>query len=74
MIKIDFTSLMYHVSTQHRQKIIFVELTLDALGGQKGQKFQKKNKMFQIVWNAWKIDKKLKIQLLHMFLVNSLLS
>jgi len=44
LIKIDFTSLMYHVSTQHQQKMIFVELTLDALGGQKCQK-----KMLQIV-------------------------
>ena len=34
----------------------------------------KKNKMFQIVWNAWKIDKKLKIQLLNMFLDTFLLS
>ena len=64
---------MYHVSTQHQQKIIFVELTLDALGGQKGQKCQK-IKMLQIVWNAWTIVEKLKIQLLNMFLVNSLLS
>ena len=64
---------MYHISTQHQQKIIFVELTLDALGGQKGQKCQK-NKMFQIVWNTWKIDKKLKIQLLNMFLDTFLLS
>ena len=34
----------------------------------------KKIKMLQIVWNAWTIDKKLKIQLLNMFLVNSLFS
>ena len=30
--------------------------------------------MLQIVWNAWNIDKKLKIQLLNMFLDNYLLS
>ena len=34
----------------------------------------KKIKMFQIVWNTWKIDKKLKIQLLNMFLDTFLLS
>ena len=37
-------------------------------------KIVKKIKMFQIVWNAWKIDKKLKIQLLNMFLDTFLLS
>ena len=39
MIKIDFTSLMYHVSTQHQQKIIFVELTLENYKGAAHEEF-----------------------------------
>jgi len=54
--------------------MIFVELTLDALDLGCPVKNVKKIKMLQIVWKPWKIDKKVKIQLSNMFLVNSLFS